>query len=325
MVKNMEMRLFIALILMFMPSCIWLLLREVFSPWWLENIISTPFIILVIYSVLFLTLSYFFPYLQSLSYCLSGALINCIFVILINNTHNVNNTYSLNREECIDPVNFFQFNIKYTEKEHELNELVEHLIVKKYHLITLQGVSQHIKTRLVEQLNSHYPYFITGENNHQLVHSDQLLFSRYAFSDIKYIKSGHSAFLITSQWQLPFAEISLHSLHPPSPRNEKLWQTRNKTLYQLKASLNDSLANSALVIGDLNLSKHSSRLRVLKQGMNTDFVNSWPNKRYISSLLGLAIDHFWVSEPAIVCSRQRINQFSWSDHYAVKTQVNFKK
>ena len=59
--------------------------------------------------------------------------------------------------------------------------------------------------------------------------------------------------------------------------------------------------------------------------MNTEFVNSWPNKRYILSFFALAIDHLWVSKPASICARQRINKFTWSDHYAIKTQVDFNK
>ena len=139
---------------------------------------------------------------------------------------------------------------------------------------------------------------------------------------------------------MPLNEMNLYTLHPPSPRNEKLWQSRNKTLYQLKhalespseissligrSSMKNLLLKESIVIGDLNLSKHSGRISVLRQNMNTEFVNSWPNNRYALPFMGLAIDHFWVSNPASICSRQRISQFSWSDHYAVKTQVDFKK
>jgi hypothetical protein len=37
-----------------------------------------------------------------------------------------------------------------------------------------------------------------------------------------------------------------------------------------------SSIKNLLAIGDLNLSKHSSRIKMLMQGMNTEFVNSWP-------------------------------------------------
>jgi len=334
MVKTMEMRLIVGLILLLMPSLIWLLLRPIHSPWWFENIISSPLIILVIFSVLMLALSNFFSYLNSLSYFLSGLLVNFILVVFLNNSISITNP------ACSDSVTFFQFNIKYTEKEHEINELIDHLITTQYHLITLQGVSQHSKQQIVEKLSPYYPYFIRGESEHQQVFSDQLLFSRYAFSKIKYYKNTQRAYLIESHWHLPASDINLYTLHPPSPRNEKFWQSRNKTLYQLNyalksASIHDSsfegsqvnnlLIDRSLVIGDLNISKHSNRINLLKQGMNTEFVNSWPKQRYVASFLAVAIDHFWVSKPANICERQRINQFTWSDHYAIKTQVDFKK
>lgn len=332
MVIVVEMRLIIGLvlifILVFMPSLMWLLLRQVHSPWWLENALSTPFIILVIYSVLMLALFSFISY----SECVGYFLINFFLAIVLNNMSTFINITPFSNVEpfdssvCNEPVNFFQFNIKYNEKETELNELIQHLIEEQYHLIALQGVSQRLKRMIVEQLSSHYPYFILGQNEQQLVNSDQLLFSQYAFSNIKYYKSGGSTFLISSLWQMPSSNINLYTLHPPSPRNEKLWQNRNKTLYQLNhafktSSTNPLSGNSSLVIGDLNLSKHSSRINLLKHGMNTTFVNSWPNKRYVLPFWGLAIDHFWISKPATICDRKRINKFSWSDHYAVKTRV----
>ncbi|PKG80845.1 hypothetical protein CXF85_22330 [Colwellia sp. 75C3] len=313
-------------ILVLMPSLIWLLLRQIHSPWWLENAVSTSFVIVLIYSILMLIFIHFI----SSFHCVIYFFINFLVAALLNNLASVNNSASLNQKVCTDPVTFFQFNIKYTEEESELNELIEHLIAGQYHLITLQGVSQQSKQQIIEKLSPYFPYFIRGESDNQYVVSDQLLFSQYAFTRIKYHQRGGSSFLISSQWQLPFSVINLHTLHPPSPRNEQLWQTRNKTLYQLKhalknSSLSDSLVKKSLVIGDLNLSKHSGRINILRDDMNTKFVNSWPNKGYVLPFMGFAIDHFWVSKPANICSRQRINKFSWSDHYAVKTEVDFNR
>jgi endonuclease/exonuclease/phosphatase (EEP) superfamily protein YafD len=202
-------------------------------------------------------------------------------------------------------------------------------VAGKYHLITLQGVSEQSKQRIIEKLNPYYPYFIRSENSRQQVYSDQLLFSLYAFSKIRYYRYNDISYLVSSQWQSPFGDINLYTLHPPSPRNEKLWQIRNKTLYQLKYAIESlsqksSSMKSSIVIGDLNISKNSSRIKLLTQGMNTEFVNSWPKIGYVLPYFGLAIDHFFVSKAATICNRQRINQFSWSDHYAIKTRVYFK-
>ena len=57
----MVIKVLIILILLSLPSIIWLLLREIFSPWWLENIIATPFVILLIYVTAdFYTFIYFY-------------------------------------------------------------------------------------------------------------------------------------------------------------------------------------------------------------------------------------------------------------------------
>jgi len=310
----METRLFIALVLIFLPCLAWLLLKQVHSPWWLENLVSTPLLILFIYTVLLLVLGSFISLQQILSYFV----INIVLVVLLNTT------VTLNNKACLEPINIFQFNMKYIEQESGLSELIEHLVAERYHLITLQGVSQQTKQKIIERLSPFYPHFIRGESEGLQVNSDQLLFSRYAFHMIKYYNNGSNAFLITSLWQVPEREVQLLSLHPPSPRSESLWQLRNKTLYQLKYALNNSPVKNALVIGDLNLSMHSNRIKTLRQGMDTIFVNSWPNLRYSYNLFGIAIDHLWVSKPARVCYRQRINKFDWSDHYAIKSQIDFK-
>lgn len=310
-----ETRLVITSILLLLPGLIWFLMKQAHSPWWLENAASTPFTILAIYIVLMLAFIFFL----SIQECFIYLFINFIFALALNNTVIFNN------KPCADSINFFQFNIKYHEADNELLPLIEHLIIEKYHLISLQGVSQQSKQQLVVALSPYFPHFISGGSTQQQVSSDQLLFSRYDFTNINYVKSGHSSFIITSQWQLPFNTINLHSLHPPSPRNEQFWLTRNRTLYQLKHQLNTAKQKNSIVIGDLNLSKHSNRMNSLKDGMSTNFVNTWPNKHYVASFFGLAIDQFWVSKPAIICSRQRINKFRWSDHYAVKTQVDFKE
>jgi len=265
----------------------------------------------------------------SIGQCFSYLLVNFIFALCLNNL------YQHKKSACVDVINIFQFNIKYQENEAALSSLVEHLISERYHLIALQGVSQRSKQQLVQELTPYFPSFISGTNAAKDVTSDQLLFSRYAFSNINYVENGQHSFLISSVWKLPFEEINLYSLHPPSPRNEQLWQTRNKTLYQLKHALNDLSINKSadkkasvtksLVIGDVNLSKHSKRMNRLKEGMISYSVNSWPNKPYIPMLFGLAIDQLWISNSASICARERITQFTWSDHYAIKTQLNFKK
>jgi endonuclease/exonuclease/phosphatase (EEP) superfamily protein YafD len=308
-----EAKLILVFILILLPSFMWYLMKQVHSPWWLENITATPFSILPIYLLLMLACIRFLSVQQSVIYFT----VNFFLAIMFNNTVTFRN------QNCTDAVNIFQFNIKYQEDVKLLVPLLQHLIDEKYHLVALQGVSQKSKKQLVKMLSPYFPHYISGGSEVKGVITDQLLFSHYAFSDISYIKEGQHAFLMTSKWQLPFNEIDLYTLHPPSPRNEKLWKIRNKTLYQLKYKLTNPAINKSLVIGDINLSKHSKRMNVLKGSMNSYSVNSWPQKNYIPRFLGLAIDQLWVSRPINICARQRIKQFTWSDHYAIKTQVDF--
>ncbi len=57
--------------------------------------------------------------------------------------------------------------------------------------------------------------------------------------------------------------------------------------------------------------------------MNTTFVNSWPKNSYALPIIGLAIDHFWISKSAVICSRQRIKN-STGQIIMQSKQVDFK-
>lgn len=310
----MEARLVIPLVLVIAPSLTWVLLKQLYSPWWLENISSTPLVILLLYLILMVAL---LPYLTYF-HCITYFVANVTVVIALNNlplqsTDLRTETYRL-----------FQFNMKYHDTKQALDELLEYLNDEEYHLIALQGVSQQAKQYIIGKLSPNYPNFITGENPEVEAYSDQLVFSPFSFSGIKYYKTDHSALLISSNWHPDEEVVNLYTLHPPSPRNEKLWLKRNKTLYQLKQALNYAkqealLVRGTIVIGDLNLSKHSDRLTSIFTNMDTRAVNSWPNFVFIPSFLALAIDHVWVSEGISICARERVGQYAWSDHYAIKT------
>jgi len=310
----MEARLVIPLVLVITPSVTWVLLKQLYSPWWLENISSTPLVILLLYLILMVAL---LPYLSYI-HCITYFAANVTIVIALNNIP------LQSAELRAETYRLFQFNMKYRDTKQELDELLEYLNDEEYHLIALQGVSQQAKQHIIEKLSPNYPNFITGESREVDVYSDQLVFSPFSFSGIKYYKTDHSALLISSTWHLGEEAVDLYTLHPPSPRNEKLWLKRNKVLYQLKQALNYAKQEAqpergAIIIGDLNLSKHSSRLTGIFTDMDTRPVNSWPNFIFIPSFLALAIDHVWVSKGVSICARERVGQYAWSDHYPIKT------
>lgn len=313
----MDARILISLSLILLPSFLWLLLKQFYSPWWLENLASSPLIIVPINLLFMLLLMKYLSYGQ----CFTYFFINLSIAIFINNWEGGE------RSSCDEPIEFFQFNMKYMEQESKVDELLHQLLTKPFDLIALQGVSQKAKRNIINKLMVHYPYFITGENQSLAVRTDQLIFSRFALSDMHYVKSGNSSFLMSSHWHLPQREISLFTLHPPSPRNEALWLTRNKVLYQLKQGLEKSKESGeeAIVIGDLNLSKHSARMKIFPSTMSSSFVNSWPSNIPFAVLGGLAIDHFWLSNSGNICQRKLIKGLKWSDHFPIHTTVTFDK
>lgn len=311
----MELRWLIATALVLLPSLIWWLLKQVHSPWWLENIGATPLVIVPISLLLTLLFVSYISFVHGVLF----VLINLCLAIALNLLPWQNN------KVCSETVRFFQFNIKYQEERKALAVLIEHLVAQRYHLIALQGVSAQARSILINELSSVYPYFIRGSSEKQQIVSDQLLFSRYRFSNVNYKSQSNSAFLVSSIWHLPVTDISLQTLHPPSPRNEVLWQKRNQTLYQLKHLLVNATQDVSLVIGDLNLSQHSKRIVQLTKGMETNFIASWPQHPWLLADMGIAIDHLWVSKPVSICHKSRMQQFLWSDHYAIQTDVDFSK
>ena len=60
------------LILIIIPFLIWTVCKQIYSPWWLENLASTPFIIVIIYT----TLAVIFIHMVSLRQAIAYFLIN---------------------------------------------------------------------------------------------------------------------------------------------------------------------------------------------------------------------------------------------------------
>lgn len=309
----------LTLLLLILPSMIWLLLKSFHSPWWLENIFSTPYVIPVVALLMIIC----FSRVMILSVACVVLLMNSALAFYLDNM-SLDNTSHLNttNKSCTATMPIFQFNLKYNEKPHDLASLVLYLKSQPYQLISLQGVSLSTKNMLVDELSPYFPYFINTNSMKPYAHSDQLLFSLYAFKNTKHYKHGQSTFLISSLWQTPNIDIQLYALHPPSPRSESLWKIRNKTLYQLAHELEKNSKANAVVIGDLNISAHSARLESLTHNMSIVPVNSWPKIEFLPAFIGVAIDQLWLSSEHDICQRARVTGFDWSDHYPIATQIN---
>lgn len=312
----MVVRVTISLVLLLLPSILWLCCKQFYSPWWLENLFSTPMVIILIYCLLMIAVVRFFP----IKLCLIYLVINFLIASLLNNDLWKTSSLSMQQSGCLEPTKVFQFNMKYAEGTKQIAQLKSYLLEGRYHLIALQGVSQQLKVKLIAMLNPYYPYFINGAESKSRIFTDQLIFSRFAFANVRY---DQSRYLISSQWFVADKVINLYTLHPPSPRNKKLWKVRNNVLHQVKINLNKPSKNTKMLIGDLNISKHSNRINDIVQSMHTVNVNSWPKNRYIFPFTALAIDHLWLSKSETICERRRVDNFNWSDHFAIETNIAF--
>jgi len=129
----------------------WLLLVQAYSPWWLENLVATPLIIVPLYFI-----SPFIFYLSDSKKLFTGLFINlCIAISLNGNFFN-------SETSCIEGDRIFQFNMKYDESN--LNLLAKFLIKQKYDFVALHEVSPIARKSLLYKLNPYYPYFISGIN-----------------------------------------------------------------------------------------------------------------------------------------------------------------
>ena len=322
-------------ILIISPCIIWLTLLNISTPWWLENLLSTPLIIVLIALILLVIV---IKYVSSIQFFVH-LIANLCIAIIINNVQFFDENPHIkvsakNESGCNNSKNFFQFNMKFNNNEKDIDKLVDYLIKDDFELITLQGVPQQEKGTLIKKLQSAYPYHIRGEKHKENIITDQLIFSRHSFKNITYHIIDDTSPLISSDWLVPVTSnrdnvklktINLYTLHPPSPRNKKLWETRNTVLNKLNQDLMkkklNTLENTTIVIGDLNLPKNTERIRYIDNLMHTIHINSWPNYKYLSTVFGIAIDHFWISKTAHICSRDRIDRFNGSDHYAIKTKI----
>jgi len=290
------------------PILMWYLLVQVYSPWWLENLVASPLIIVPLYFI-----SPFIICLTSSKKMFAGLLLNSCVVIACNG-----NLYE-NETGCLEGDRVFQFNMKYDELN--LNLLAKFLIKQNYDFVALHEVSPKARKSLLYELNPYYPYFISGINQQLSIETDQLILSTHPLRNTRYQIHEDSSYFISTQWKLADNLVWVLVLHPPSPRTERLWLKRNQTLYQLQRMIHQSKEDKILVIGDLNISNHSARLESIMKNLTSRHLNSWPNHSLIPQLFGYSLDQLWLSKPGSVCSKNTVKQLNYSDHYAIETKI----
>jgi endonuclease/exonuclease/phosphatase (EEP) superfamily protein YafD len=294
------------------PAIFWLFIGPIYSPWYAENLFSSPLIILLSS----LTLNLVFIRYIKIKTVLICFIVN-VFIVAVCSLRNIGKSDST---RCNNPINVFQFNINYDHKH--TNRLSRFLNKNQYDLVVLQEISPLTRAALIKNLSPFYPYFITGVSHLKHLETDQLILSRYRFTDTQYHLQLSTSHLIQTQWHVNQKNINLFTLHPPSPRTHDLWKKRNLTFYQLLDQVNILDNEKVLLVGDFNLSSYSSRMEQFTRALSWSFIGSWPNSSNFPAYFTLAIDHIFVDLSTKICSRERIDNFNYSDHYPILTKIS---
>ncbi len=294
------------------PSFIWLVRPDVYSPWYLENLLASPLVILIAYIILLVLLvNYLKTKIVIYTFMLHLSIIGTLITI-DSSLHS--------SKQCNNRISVFQFNNRYNENDNR--KLVSLLMGTNYDLVVLQEISPLARKELINQLSPIYPYFVTGISLAEHIATDQLILSQHPFTKEKYFKHQNNSHLIQMKWHYTNETIHLFTLHPPSPRTKELWKKRNNTLYQLASQIKLLKSESILIVGDFNLSSFSARIKLFTTTLNGSFKGSWPNIQNILPFLTVAIDHVFINSNMMICSRERIDVVNYSDHYPIITHIS---
>lgn len=287
------------------------ILPPIYSPWYIENLLATPIVILVLYLIFALCFCYLFT-AKAIVVWGGINLLSIVTIVLLFQNSSFNGN-------CDKSVEIFQFNNAYNEKN--VDELTRFLANNNYDLVALQEVTPFVRSTLLRKLKQHYPHVISGISHTSYVNTGQLVLSKYPLDNVKYQNNNSSSYVIQSQWLVHNTEVKLFTVHPPSPRNYLLWKKRNTALYKLSKDIEHTLEENIIMVGDFNLSSFSPRFRIFEQVFSTKPIGSWPNVALLPPKLSIAIDHLFVSNQIEICHRTIREELSYSDHYAIEAHL----
>jgi Uncharacterized protein conserved in bacteria len=181
-------------------------------------------------------------------------------------------------------------------------------------LIVLQEITEDWHAQIEPVANSS-PYFKSVPG---LEGSGMAIFSRVPFEDVQVLQLDSSTHLaIAVKLNLRGREVTLLSLHPPTPITASKFENRNQQFREAAKFLN-SVEGTKILIGDLNTTMwspyfttllHTSHLRDVRLGFGLK--TSWPMP--LPSFMRLPIDHCLVSADVEVKNVQ-IGASIGSDH-----------
>ena len=137
------------LYILMIPAVLWLLIPQVYSPWYMENLLASPLVVLLVY---FSLLAIFVRYIR-IKVVLLSFIVNS-FIVTISALYNVSRN---DTSHCNNPIKIFQFNNNYDDTH--IPQLSDFLTATQYDLVVLQEISPFTREALINSLSPFYPYF----------------------------------------------------------------------------------------------------------------------------------------------------------------------
>ena len=225
-------------------------------------------------------------------------------------------------------LNIAQLNLNYDNPN--LEHLTSTLTNINFDLLVLQEVSDD-KHQKLQKLKNHYPYSF-GLTPPQSTPAGMAIFSRWPISEQRIHQLGYKSGVVIEliiQHPITHLPLQVFTLHPGSPRNERLWEFRNKTLQHLTQLVSHSPLSHIIVVGDFNSSPWTPSFKTLlttsqlnNSAQGFGYIPSWSySKRTPFSLVtSVYIDHLLFSDTLSLVDK-RYQSIQGSDHRLLLTQL----
>ena len=302
--------------LLLLPGLLWVALRRYNELWWVDNIVSIPSIILLTYLTCTIILLF---YRQWIIGAASFVITLCPVPLLV--TSEIHQA-----RQCDGKLKIIQFNIFY--ENPDINQLINYLMQNPADLVIMQELSPNVGDKL-HSLDDLYPFYFGGQQNLGYP-SNQMILSKYPLEPVTIYHTPDGQEVVRALWQVNEGEaITLMTAHPPSPRNENLWQRRNALIRTIEMLTERYPSEEMLVVGDFNISAASPGFSELFEHFQSMPVATWPTSIKglpIPEFTMIGIDHLWLKSTSMlrqICHRQSMSEPDGSDHRLVETVVGY--
>lgn len=290
--------------------------------WWIDNLLSLQLQWSII-AILLICIN--FKYSVPI-----GKKLAVLYAIIIVYNHQLLFTPTKAQLQADELLNIAQLNVRYNNPEIET--LITNLSNENYDVIVLQEIS-HRQRHKFDSLTQNYPYSIGAKEDYP---SGMALFSKWPIVNKKvHYMSHRKGHIIEAVIQSPISDtpVQIYTLHPTSPRTQKLWQLRNTTLNYVAEKASASFLQYKIIIGDLNTSPWSTKFKQVERistlgntASKYGYIPSWSvnSSNYLMRILSSAyIDHCFISDSFNVINKE-YSVVEGSDHVLIVTTLGLK-